>query len=133
MSKLAIRNVSAMAVLVALVASAYAYGQWTAKQEAAAYVYDVSTHLALSCTNEHVVALTDLREGKTEDAVRGLELLVAAKLEGMDVARIPSTTVAKKSFESLRAPLVAYQTKFPATNLDPKKNPRLDNVMRALN
>jgi hypothetical protein len=74
----------------------------------------------------------DLREGRTEDAVRGLELLVAAKLEGIDVARIPDTTVAKKSFDSLRSPLLAYQTKFPATTLDPKKNPRLENVMRAL-
>ena len=131
MSKLAIRGLFAVAVVV-LVASAYAYGQWTAKQEAAACLYDVSTHLALSCANEHVVALTDLREGKTEDALRGLELLVAAKLEGIDVARLPSTIVAKKSFESLRAPLVAYQTKFATTTLDPKKNPRLDNVMRAL-
>jgi hypothetical protein len=131
MSKSAIRGLLAVAVVI-LLASAYAYGRWTAKQEAAAYVYDVSTHLVLSCTNEHVVALTDLREGKTEDAVRGLELLVAAKLEGIDVARIPSTIIAKKSFEGLRAPLVAYQTKFPTTTLDPKKNPRLDNVMRAL-
>ena len=131
MSKSAIRALLAFAVVV-LVASAYAYGQWTAKQETAAYVYDVSTHLALSCTNEHVVALTDLREGKTEEAVRGLELLVAAKLEGIDVGRISSTTVAKKSFESLRAPLVAYQTKYPTTTLDPKKNPRLDDVIRAL-
>ena len=131
MSKPAIRALLAIAVVI-FVASAYAYGQWTAKQEAAAYVYDVGTHLALSCANEHVVALTDLREGKTEDAIRGLELLVAAKLEGIDVARIPGTTVAKKSFENLRAPLGAYQTKYPATTLDPKKNPRLENVMRAL-
>ena len=131
MSKSAIRGLLAIVVVV-LVASAYAYGQWMAKQEAAAYVYDVTTHLVLSCTNEHVVALTDLREGKTEDAIRGLELLVAAKLEGIDVARIPGTTVAKKSFESLRAPLVAYQTKFPTTTLDPQKNPRLENVIRAL-
>lgn len=131
MSKPVIRSFVAVAV-IALVASAYAYGQWTAKRDASSYLYDVSTHLALSCTNEHIVALTELREGKTEDAVRGLELLVAAKLEEIDVARIPSTTVAKKSFESLRAPLLAYQTKFPTTTLDSKKNPRLGNALRAL-
>ena len=131
MSKSIIRGLWVVVVVV-LVAGAYIYGQRTAKEDASAYLYDVSTHLTLSCTNEHIVALMDLREGRTEDAVRGLELLVAAKLEGIDVARIPNTTVAKKSFDSLRSPLLAYQTKFPATTLDPKKNPRLENVMRAL-
>jgi len=134
MSKSVVRGLVVVAV-IALVASAYAYGRRSANQDASAHLYDVndvSTHLVLSCSNEHVVALTELREGRTEDAIRGLELLVTAKLEQIDVAKIPSTAVAKKSLESLRAPLVAYQTKFPMTTLDSKKNPRLENVMRAL-
>ena len=64
--------------------------------------------------------------------MQGSELVVAARLEGIDVARIPDTTFAKKSLEDLRTSLLAYQTKFPTTTLDPKKNPRLDNVMRTL-
>ena len=117
---------------IVLAASAYTFGRRSANLEASAQLFDLSTHLVLSCVNEHVVALTELREGRTEEAIRGLELLVTAKLEQIDVNRIPSTTVAKKSLENLRTPLVAYQTKFPVTTLDSKKNPRLENVMRAL-
>lgn len=131
MSKLVIRGLTTVAVLV-LVASAFLYGRSTAARDASAYLYDVSTHLVLSCSNEHVVALTDLREGKMEDAVRGLELLVVAKLEGIDVRRIPDTTLSKKSLQSLRAPLLEYQAKFPTTMLDSKKNPRLDSIVRPL-
>jgi hypothetical protein len=118
--------------VVALVVAAYAHGRWSAKHETSTYAYDLGTHLTLSCINEHVVALTDIREGRTDDAVRGLELLVTAKLESIDPARIPDTIVAKKSLESLRTPLQAYQKKFPTTTLDAKKNPRLENVMREL-
>ena len=131
MSK-SIRTAFVVVLVIALMAIAYAYGRKSADLDASARLFDVSTHLVLSCSNEHVVALTELREGKVEDAVRGLELLVTAKLEQIDVTKIPSTVVAKKSLESLRGPLIAYQAKFPMTTLDSKKNPRLESVMRAL-
>jgi len=131
MSKSIIRGLWVVMV-IAIAAGAYVFGQWTERRDAAAYVYDVAAHISLSCSNEHLATLTDLRAGKTQDAVQGSELVVAARLEGIDVARIPDTTFAKKSLENLRTSLLAYQTRFPTTTLDPKKNPRLGNVMRTL-
>jgi hypothetical protein len=87
--------------------------------------------MALSCANEHIVALTDFREGRTDDAIRGLELLVATKLGNLELRRIPDTAIAKKSFDDLQGPLKAYQAKFKSPILDPKTNPRLTNLLGA--
>jgi hypothetical protein len=118
-------------VAMGITAGAYWLGRTSGEREASAYLFDVGTHLTLSCSNEHVVMLTELREGRIDEAIRGLELLVTAKLENIDTTKLPNTTIARKSLDDLRVPLVAYQTKYPATTLDPKKNPRLNSVMQA--
>jgi hypothetical protein len=128
------RIVFAGAVLVgsaALTSLGYWAGRRTESQEASRYLFDVTSHMALSCANEHIVALTDFREGRTDDAVRGLELLVATKLGNLELNRISDTTIAKKSFNDLREPLKVYQAKFKSPVLDPKTNPRLTNLLGA--
>jgi hypothetical protein len=122
------------AVLVgsaALVALGYWAGQRSENEEASRYLFDVASHMALSCANEHIVALTDFREGRTDEAIRGLELLVAAKLANLEFKRISDTTIAKKSVNDLKVPLNAYQAKFKSPILDPKTNPRLSNLVGA--
>lgn len=116
---------------VALVALGYWAGQRKEEREASRYLFDVTSHLALSCANEHIVALTDFREGKGDDAIRGLELLTAAKLANLDASRISDTTIAKKSLGELRGPFNAYQAKFKSPILDPKANPRLATLWGA--
>jgi hypothetical protein len=112
-----------------LVAIGYWAGQRTANEGASRYLFDVTSHMALSCANEHIVALTDFREGRTDDAVRGLELLVAAKLGNLELRKISDTAIAKKSFGDLQGPLKVYQAKFKSPILDPKTNPRLTNIL----
>jgi hypothetical protein len=116
---------------VALVGLGYWMGQRTEERDASRYLFDVTSHMALSCANEHIVALTGFREGKADDAIRGLELLAAAKLESLDANRISDTTIAKKSFTELRGPLNLYQAKFKSPVLDPTTNPRLSNLLGA--
>ena len=116
---------------VALVALGYWAGQRTEAQQASRYMFDVTSHMALSCANEHIVALTDFREGRADEAIRGLELLVAAKLANVDSKRIANTTIAKKSFGELRDPLKVYEAKFKSPILDPKANPGLSNLLDA--
>jgi hypothetical protein len=126
------RIASAGAVLVgalALIAVGYWAGQRTEEREASRYLFDVTSHMALSCANEQIVALTDFREGKANDAIRGLELLTAAKLANLEANRISDTTIARKSLGELRGPLSAYQAKFKSPALDPKTNPKLANLL----
>lgn len=118
------------AVVVAV--TAYYLGRRSAMEAASAHLYDVSAHLLLSSVNEQVIALTQLRDGKTDEAIRGLELLVTAKLEQIDADKVATTIVASKSLQNLRAPLVAYQTQFPMTTIDSKKNPKLEPALRGL-
>jgi hypothetical protein len=120
---------AALAGSVALLAIGFWAGQRTSNEESSRYLFDVTSHMTLSCANEHIVALTDVREGRTDDAVRGLELLVAARLANLDITRIRETAIAKKSFSDLRGPLSVYQEKFRSPILDAKQNPRLANIL----
>jgi len=126
-------RIAITAVAVVGAVSLAALGYWTGtkaeERDASRYLYDVTSHMALSCANEHLVALQDFREGRTDEGVRGLELLVAAKLENLDSTRIADTTIARESFARLRAPLTAYQAKFKSPTLDPKTNARLVNLL----
>jgi hypothetical protein len=112
-----------------LLAIGYWAGTRAEEREGSRYLYDVTSHMALSCANEHLVALIDFREGRTDEGVRGLELLVATKLANLESKRIADTTIAQKSFADLQAPLNAYQAKFKSPVLDPKTNPRLNKLL----
>jgi hypothetical protein len=114
-----------------LLAIGYWAGTRAEEREASRYIYDVTSHMALSCANEHLVALVDFREGRTAEGVRGLEFLVAAKLENLEPKRLAETTIAQKSFADLQGPLAAYQAKFKSSALDPKTNPRLNSLFGA--
>jgi|SRR5687767_9293166 hypothetical protein len=128
MTRLAIAGVGLLGA-VGIFAFGYWLGTRAEEREASRYLYDVTSHMALSCANEHLVALTDFREGRTEEGVRGLELLVAAKLGNLDSKGIADTTIAKRSFSNLQVPLAAYQAKFKSPLLDPKTNPELVNLL----
>ena len=112
-----------------LLAIDYWAGTRADEREASRYLYDVTSHMALSCANEHIVALMDFREGRTDEGVRGLEQLVATKLANLESRRIADTTIARKSFADLQAPLSAYQAKFKSPVLDPKTNPQLKPLL----
>ena len=114
---------------ISFLAIGYWAGTRAQEREASRYLYDVTSHMALSCANEHLVALLDFREGRSSQAMHGLELLVAARLENLDARRIADTTIAKKSFADLQIPLAAYQAKFRSPILDPKTNPRLNGLL----
>src|SRR5687767_13664014 len=111
MSRLAIAG-AALLGAVGLVALGYWLGARAEEREGSRYLYDVTSHLTLSCANEQLVALMDFREGRTDEGVRGLELLIATKLGNLESSRIANTAIAKKSFSDLQVPLSAYQTKF---------------------
>ena len=130
MSKVAIAGAVVVGA-IGLLAVGFWAGKRVTEEEASRYMYDVTSHLSLRCANEHLVALLDFREGRVEQGVRGLELLVAAKLANLDSAKIAGTAFAEKSFADLQAPLTAYQSKFKSPLLDPKTNPRLNNLLGA--
>lgn len=112
---------------IGIAVGAYSFGRMIEEKEASAYLLDVSTHLTASCSNEHVVTLADLREGKIAEAIRGLELLVIAKLERIDIKAMPNDRISKKSIDDLRALLATYQAKYPGTAIEPKKTSRLNS------
>ena len=128
MKKLAISGAAAVGV-AGLLAIGYWAGMRAEARDASRYLYDITSHMALSCANEQLVALMDIRDGRTNQGVRGLELLVAAKLENLEAKRIADTSIARKSFADLKVPLSAYQAKFKSPVLDPKTNPRLNNLL----
>jgi len=112
-----------------ILAIGYWAGTRAEERQASRYLYDVTSHMALSCADEHLVALMDFREGRTDEGVRGLELLVATKLGNLESKQIADTTIAQKSFADLQVPLTAYQAKFKSPVLDPKTNPRLSKLL----
>ena len=124
MNRIAISG-AAVVGAAGLVAIGYWAGVRAEERESSRYLYDVTSHIALRCANEHLVALMDFREGRTDEGVRGLELLVAARLENLEAAKVADTAIAQKSFSDLQGPLAAYQAKFKSPLLDPRTNPRL--------
>ena len=97
MSKVAIAGAVVVGA-IGLLAVGFWAGKRVTEEEASRYMYDVTGHLSLRCANEHLVALLDFREGRIEQGIRGLELLVAAKLANLDSAKIAGTAFAEKSF-----------------------------------
>jgi hypothetical protein len=115
--------------VIILCVGSYLFGKASATERWTSYAQDALTMQRLLWIRTDLDNLTLLRQGKVEETVQGIEGVVKSGLETLDVDRATVAPLSGLELLKTKEALVQYRKRFPATELDPKKNPKISGII----
>lgn len=116
--------------LLILCGGCYVWGRSSADQEWSKHLFDALTLQRLLWVRTDLTNLSLLREGKVEEAIQGMEVVIESGVKTLDVDRAKAAPLSGPDLERTKQALTQYNAKFTATQLDPKRNAQVGNIFR---
>jgi hypothetical protein len=119
----------ALEVLVVGIAG-YLVGMYHTETKWSAYLDDVMTMQRLMWMHADLITLDELRLGKSDRAIEGIEMLITSGLTTLNLQRATTGELSQPVFTKIKGELESYNSKYPATAIDPARNEKLRDVLR---